>query len=795
MAKTNTVQAELTLLDKLTAPLKAAAAQVSASTKQMNTAFTGVSNAFSKVNQAMIAITAVLAGGAAFKSAIDEAVNYRLEVNKLSKELGITLLQATGFKEALEDLGLSTDVLSNASRALTVKIGNSGLSIQDYTNKLTGNKEAINSNGDAIMAVISKAQEFGDLTKQNAFLEQAFGKSYQATLPLLRMTREELARVTEATRGNEEVTKQQVDQIYAFKKAQEAGNDTLRDFKLALGDQLIPIITDFSNGLAGNKENAKQLGIIIGQVVTVLYGSLLITIESVIFAVNILKEGFNLLSNTFHYVVSLVEALSLALSGDLSKAFDVAKTATKKYADDVVGHYKRAGEAADKYIKGYISVVGKTKNLLTGAAPTMSAADEKTKPGGGAIPVTDEASKKNLEAKTQQLEEAFSNIKTLYAGQTTTLRTELQKQYQAELDNVNKLKLTDEDKLKLTMKLNKDLAALNQEGIQEKLTLSQMAAKQELTTAQQNNAFILAQAKSSFDKQQISSEQLIAKKKELHDADIAAEQTYFAAMLELSKGNAVALQQLEDEKANKALQARLTKEALEQEAMQKEKGRLEELQSMLVSSFQQSLDGILSGTMSFSEAMANIWQGIGNIFNKIIWQMVEDWIKGEALKVVSAMKTSVLTSAAAIKSATVSSGAKATETSLSITNDAAKGTAAAIAAWASKNPIAAIAIGAVIGAAIYALLGNVKSAKGGYANVEMDGQMAQLHKGEMVLPAQLAEGIRNIAMGNQASGNSGSVTYNINAMDASSFDTYLKANAGSVFAANKLALRNGSQFA
>ena len=175
--------------------------------------------------------------------------------------------------------------------------------------------------------------------------------------------------------------------------------------------------------------------------------------------------------------------------------------------------------------------------------------------------------------------------------------------------------------------------------------------------------------------------------------------------------------------------------------------------------------------------------------------MVEEWIKGEALKVVSAMKTSVLTAAASIKSATVSSGAKATETSLSITNDAAKGTAAAIAAWASKNPIAAIAIGAVIGAAIYALLGNVKSAKGGYANVEMDGQMAQLHKGEMVLPAELAEGIRNIAMGNQASGNSGSVTYNINAMDASSFDSYLKANAGSVFAANKLALRNGSQFA
>ena len=795
MAKPNPVQAELTLLDKLTAPLKAAAAQVSASTKQMNTAFTSVSNTFNKVNQAMLAITAVLAGGAAFKSAIDEAVNYRLEVNKLSKELGITLLQATGFKEALEDLGLSTDVLSNASRALTVKIGNSGLSIQDYTNKLTGNKEAINSNGDAIMAVISKAQEFGDLTKQNAFLEQAFGKSYQATLPLLRMTREELARVTEATRGNEEVTKQQVDQIYAFKKAQEAGNDTLRDFKLALGDQLIPIITDFSNGLAGNKENAKQLGIIIGQVVTVLYGSLLITIESVIFAVNILKEGFNLLSNTFHYVVSLVEALSLALSGDLSKAFDVAKTATKKYADDVVGHYKRAGEAADKYIKGYISVVGKTKNLLSGAAPTMSADDEKTKPGGGAIPVTDEASKKNLEAQTQDIEKESNRIKTLYAGRTTWMRQELQKQIELELKNVSNLKLTSDDQLKLKSKLNKDLSALKQEQIAEQLQLDQITAKGTLTTAQQTNALILAQEKSKFDQQQITLEQFLAKKKELRDADVVAEQEYLTRMLELAKGNAAALLQLKNDEVAQKIAARLAEETLQQEAMQKEKGRLEELQSMLVSSFQQSLDGILSGTMSFSDAMANIWQGIGNIFDKIIWQMVEDWIKGEALKVVTAMKTSVLTSAAAVTGSTIATGAKAAETTTSVGLDAVKGTAAAIANWASVNPIAAIAVGAVIGAAIYALLGNVKSAKGGYANVEMDGQMAQLHKGEMVLPAQLAEGIRNIAMGNQGSGNSGSVTYNINAMDASSFDTYLKANAGSIFAANKLALRNGSQFA
>lgn len=794
MAKNN-IQAELTLLDKLTAPLKAAAAQVSASTKQMSTAFNSVSNTFNKVNQVMLAITAVLAGGAAFKSAIDESINYRLEINKLSKALGTTLLEATALKEALDDLGVSSDVLANSARALGIKVNTSGKSLQDFVNQLTGSKDTINNYADAIMSVITKAQQMEDGTKRNQMLQEAFGRSYLQSLGLLRLTRDELAKVTDQVRGNEEVTKAQIEQIYAFKKAQEAGSDTIRDFKLALGDQLMPVIADFSEGLSSNKEDAKELGKIIGKIVVILYGSLIVSIQGVISAVQILTAAFDFLADTFRLIVSLIEAVSLALAGKFAEAWNVAATATKKYADETVANYYKAGGAIDTYIKKYVETGKKMGSMLSGKAPKVSAPKQVDEDAGGAIPATDEESKKNLEETTQLLEAESNRIKSIYAGRTTWMRDELKKQLELELRNVNNLRLTDEDRLKYKAKINKDLSALRQEGIQEQLALDQAAAKQELTVAQQNNAFTLAQAKSNFDKQQISLEQFLAKKKELHDADLVAEQTYLDKMLELAKGNAVALQNLENEKATQALQARLTKEALEQEAMQKEKGRLEELQSILVSSFQQSLDGILSGTMSFSEAMANIWQGIGNIFNKIIWQMVEDWIKAEALKIVTGLKTATVTAAANVSSAAVSSGAKATETSLSITNDAAKGTAAAIAAWASKNPIAAIAIGAIIGAAIYSLLGNVKSAKGGYANVEMDGQMAQLHKGEMVLPQPLAEGIRNIVATGQASAASGSVTYNIQAMDASSFDSYLKANASSVFAANKLALRNGSQFA
>ena len=123
---------------------------------------------------------------------------------------------------------------------------------------------------------------------------------------------------------------------------------------------------------------------------------------------------------------------------------------------------------------------------------------------------------------------------------------------------------------------------------------------------------------------------------------------------------------------------------------------------------------------------------------------------------------------------------------LTVTNQGGAN-AYAFNAW---NPPLAMAASAAAYAKTMAFATTIPAFERG-GNVANDG-LALLHKNEMVLPSPIADSVRNITEGGMGAG---SVTFNINAMDASSFDTYLKANAGSVFAANKLALRNGSQFA
>jgi len=63
------------------------------------------------------------------------------------------------------------------------------------------------------------------------------------------------------------------------------------------------------------------------------------------------------------------------------------------------------------------------------------------------------------------------------------------------------------------------------------------------------------------------------------------------------------------------------------------------------------------------------------------------------------------------------------------------------------------------------------SAEGGWWEVPGD-QMMQIHKKEMVLPAQEAQAVRDMASGGGAGG--GGDTYQINAIDARSFRDYLK---------------------
>lgn len=185
----------------------------------------------------------------------------------------------------------------------------------------------------------------------------------------------------------------------------------------------------------------------------------------------------------------------------------------------------------------------------------------------------------------------------------------------------------------------------------------------------------------------------------------------------------------------------------------------------LTSGFSSAITGMITGTMSFSEGFKTIMR---SAITSVI-QLLVNMALQRALGAILEKKVIALKALTEVGAAASVAGANAY----------------AFNAW---NPALASAAAAAAYAKTMAFAGTIPAfEKGG--NVAND-SLALLHKNEMVLPAPLAESIRNMS-GNGVQ----NVTYNINAMDASSFDSYLKQNASSVFAANKLAIRNGSQFA
>ena len=95
--------------------------------------------------------------------------------------------------------------------------------------------------------------------------------------------------------------------------------------------------------------------------------------------------------------------------------------------------------------------------------------------------------------------------------------------------------------------------------------------------------------------------------------------------------------------------------------------------------------------------------------------------------------------------------------------------------------------------------GIMPSAQGGWAvpSLGPGGVLAQLHSNEMVLPANISQGLQNlIAAPNGANaGGAGSpvvVNFGVSAMDSQDVARFFRSNGGALVAAINNALRNGS---
>jgi len=231
------------------------------------------------------------------------------------------------------------------------------------------------------------------------------------------------------------------------------------------------------------------------------------------------------------------------------------------------------------------------------------------------------------------------------------------------------------------------------------------------------------------------------------------------------------------------------KEQLDYRAVQTSQRTWQSLMQPIQRAFDTSITGMILGTTTLQKAVANIAQSIVDEFVNLGVKMVTNWIASEL-----AMTTATEAGAAA-RTAADSGGMaaglaiKAANAIKSIATDSAQAFSGIFAFLAPIMGPAAAGPAAAGEATVMAAASGIASAAGGWM-VPSD-QLAMVHQNEMILPANISQGLQNMISANGGAG-AGAVVVNVSTIDSQDVKRFFQSNGSLLVNAVNKAMRNGS---
>jgi Mg2+ and Co2+ transporter CorA len=204
--------------------------------------------------------------------------------------------------------------------------------------------------------------------------------------------------------------------------------------------------------------------------------------------------------------------------------------------------------------------------------------------------------------------------------------------------------------------------------------------------------------------------------------------------------------------------------------------------SPLEDAWKRGLDSMLAHTLTWRGLLQGVWSSINGVFANVVKEQLQQWIQMEYAKLgitkaVKALELALRKLFGLQEKEVVVEGAT--------TEVAAKGASAAAGAASSAAAVPgvgwAMAIPVAMGvlAAVLALKGGIGSAAAGW-DIGNENPIAQLHKREMVLPEAHADVIRSLAGRGVQGQTIHQHNWNVQALDARSFEDYLRDQKGSL---------------
>lgn len=719
--------------------------------------FSGLVEHVEKVKGAFLGLTAILAGGALFREAIKGTVEWTGQVAGMSKILGTTTEEASELAVGLKLIGKSTEDYTDASMKLLrqVKMNEEAMNqLGLRTKDAEGNIRALRELTDDAVKVLKDYKEGAD---RDAAAMYFFGRSAGEVFGLFKLNESTMARAKDlAQQYGLVVGQESVEATKKYKMEMNATKLVFEAMEEKVGHAVLPTLTtlagwfnDIGPSVVNTFANALK-GVL--TVIDVLIASVKTILNIWQTAFEVMLDGVKglgrgllaLIKGDYSQIPEIVKETMVDVKSDLSAGALQQEEIVKGSTDRI----KKMWSSAHEGSSGNDPAIGKgTKRFV---APEKGGAGKDDRLG---------QMKQELQAKKElegayfkdylAEEDRFWSEKLALVNGRSKEDMALRAAIKTQLYSIHKQEATEEraidvEKLKAASDHQVALLDIQEKAVSNKLALGQINKMKELALIQDLE-----------DKKYAIEVDGLKKKMELYGQD---EKEYQKVLDEIQK--------MDDKHALKM------QENSGQMALAQQKVWGDGLKP-ITSAFEQSINGMIQGTQTFKQGLANIWKSITAEFIKtMVMEPLAKWAAAELAK------TSLLESASAIRNAlgfgeAIAAGAakktEAVSTIPPLAAEAASGAAASVASIPYVGPVMAAAAYAETMAMVMSGM-SLASAAGGFGQVPSD-MMAMIHKDEMVMPKEFADPLRDQL---RSGGGSSGLNITIQAFDSKDVHRALK---------------------